>query len=140
MTINRTSGGLAASGLGDGAVITGIVLILTGIPLLFFCFFGVVPIIVGLILLVMGLSATTAGTMVGTAGLSTAAQASDIQRASAQAPRQCPMCRNTGLIPAMSAMGQKTIQDNPQLAAMAVSESAQGDSIPPSCATDRRAR
>ncbi|MHC4180794.1 MAG: hypothetical protein ACYSWU_25115 [Planctomycetota bacterium] len=116
-------GGVAASGLGVGGMIVGIILIVVGIPLLFFCAIGLIPIVIGFILLFMGGTASTAGTVAGAAGASTAAQASDAKRAGAQAPRQCPMCKNVGLIPALSPLAQKMIQENANLAAMAQSES-----------------
>ncbi len=117
------AGGVAASGLGIGGMILGIILIIVGIPLLFFFFLGVIPIVIGFILLFMGGTATTAGSIAAAAGVTTAAQASDAKRAAAQAPPQCPMCKNVGLIPALSPLAQKMIQENPNLAAMARSES-----------------
>lgn len=111
-----------AGGLGAAGMITGILLILIGIPLLFLCLIGIIPIAIGLVFVIVGVGATATGTSVSVAGMSTAAKASDAEQAAAQAPKQYPFCNNIGLVPAVSMTAQRMIRENVNLAALAKSE------------------
>lgn len=92
--------GIAAVGCGGGCL--GIFLILIGIPLLFLWGVGLIPIILGFVLISAGGSAAAAGATVASSGAGMSANANMASQAAQNAPKQCPTCRNTGVIPANS--------------------------------------
>lgn len=124
-------GGTGIAALGCGGSIVGIVLIVIGIPLLFFFGLGLIPIILGVVMLSVGGTAAAAGTTVAASGASMASGAANAAKSAATAPNQCPQCKNVGLIPALSPMGIHHITNTPTVSTIAEIEAQKViDSLP----------
>jgi RNA polymerase subunit RPABC4/transcription elongation factor Spt4 len=123
-TVAAVGGTVAAVGGGAGMSI-GVILILIGLPLLLVGCIGAIPIILGIILLLAGGTATTAGTSIGIAGANSRSSAKREQKEIEKAANQCPACKNTGVVPAVSPVAMKMIQENPMITSLAKAEAEQ---------------
>jgi len=78
---------------------------------------GVLCDVVGAIMLSAGGTAAAVGTTVAVGGGAMAGHAHHAAKAAANAPVQCPDCRNFGVIPANSAVALEQIRNSPALSA-----------------------
>lgn len=105
------TGGLFGVTCSSSAAV-GVGLIILGILTIPLCGIGLLFCAAGMIMLFTGTVGAATGASVGAHGAISASRSIDSRNAARMAPRQCPLCINTSLVPATSPNGARRLQQN----------------------------